>query len=281
LDRLAVAAERNRRHYDSLPSGNAVRSVEIQPGKNDERIVCFLNTIPQLHDAAAYRALSYCWGDATDAAEILCNGTPFFITRSLLAALQRLRSGDSTILLWVDAICINQHDITERNHQVSIMRQIYSQATQADIWLGEADATTAEAVELIEKMAMQWCSTTYGPPESGDRFWWARNLHDEDDPGGLLRAFNKPGPTDSSDLGWRAIVRYYQHPWFTRVWVIQEIQSSRRAWVHCDGTRTEWEFVALVARWALEQQLIGALDRHLSLRGLRQAPVIQEQLWSN
>jgi hypothetical protein len=39
-------------------------------------------------------------------------------------------------LLWVDAICINQDDLEERNRQVSLMAFIYSRAQAVLVWLG-------------------------------------------------------------------------------------------------------------------------------------------------
>jgi hypothetical protein len=41
-------------------------------------------------------------------------------------------------VLWVDAICINQHNNQEKSHQVSMMGEIYKRDTQVLAWLGEA-----------------------------------------------------------------------------------------------------------------------------------------------
>ena len=38
--------------------------------------------------------------------------------------------------LWADAICINQGDVLEKNHQVQYMKSIYSNAKRVVIWLG-------------------------------------------------------------------------------------------------------------------------------------------------
>jgi hypothetical protein len=39
-------------------------------------------------------------------------------------------------MLWVDALCINQEDTTERNHQVMQMGAIYEKAKRVVVWLG-------------------------------------------------------------------------------------------------------------------------------------------------
>jgi hypothetical protein len=41
------------------------------------------------------------------------------------------------ILLWVDAVCINQLDTEEINAQLDIMCEIYKRAVTTWVWLGE------------------------------------------------------------------------------------------------------------------------------------------------
>jgi hypothetical protein len=62
------------------------------------------------------------------------------VGRSLFQALLRLRDSRYQMFpVWIDAICINQNDLTERNPQVSHVGDIYSQATTVVVWLGEED----------------------------------------------------------------------------------------------------------------------------------------------
>ncbi|CAO2652387.1 Nn.00g006700.m01.CDS01, partial [Neocucurbitaria sp. VM-36] len=60
------------------------------------------------------------------------------ITQNLELALRSLRLKEGSRLLWIDAICINQSDIYERNQQVERMAPIYSCAQNVVIWLGPA-----------------------------------------------------------------------------------------------------------------------------------------------
>ena len=84
-----------------------------------------------------YWALSYIWGDASKTQTILLNEAPFRVTENLHAALRKLveehhhvEDGDK---LWVDAICINQCDLAEREHEVTRMGQIYSDARSVEV----------------------------------------------------------------------------------------------------------------------------------------------------
>ena len=46
-------------------------------------------------------------------------------------------SSKADIHLWLDALCINQEDLRERNHQVGLMRSIYINTDNVLLWLGE------------------------------------------------------------------------------------------------------------------------------------------------
>jgi len=54
--------------------------------------------------------------------------------------------------MWIDAICINQNDISERNNQVRQMGAIYSQASQVVVWLGEETGDSGRAIAFLEKI---------------------------------------------------------------------------------------------------------------------------------
>ena len=66
---------------------------------------------------------------------------------------------DQSLYVWVDAICINQKDVDEKNRQVSIMQEIYQRAKDVHIWLGDGNEDTGEAFNLIKKLV--WASEQY------------------------------------------------------------------------------------------------------------------------
>lgn len=84
-----------------------------------------------------YQAVSYTWGDPPANHIIELNGTSFSVRRNLWAFLRQARANGVTGFLWIDAICIDQTTIGERNHQVGMMGAIYSQAKCVIVWLGE------------------------------------------------------------------------------------------------------------------------------------------------
>ena len=81
-----------------------------------------------------YTAVSYTWNHWAGDERIYIDDRPFLIKRNLWKCLQRLKL--SWRFIWADAVCINQTDLEEVNHQVGLMGQIYANAAVVSAWLG-------------------------------------------------------------------------------------------------------------------------------------------------
>jgi hypothetical protein len=90
-----------------------------------------------LQDSVRYEALSYCWGELHQTKQIACSGRSVPVTNNLYIALETLQYPDETRMLWGDAMCINQRDYVEQNHQLGLMSRIYQQANQVVVSIGE------------------------------------------------------------------------------------------------------------------------------------------------
>lgn len=87
---------------------------------------------------ADYEALSYVWGSPAGSRPITVDGQSLPITNNCEEALRHLRLPAKARRLWVDAICINQKKVLEKNDQVKLMGDIYRAAKQTIVWLGPA-----------------------------------------------------------------------------------------------------------------------------------------------
>ncbi|KAK3386641.1 heterokaryon incompatibility protein-domain-containing protein [Podospora didyma] len=124
--------------YDNLDNDKkTIRILHLLPGRWTESICCRLQTC-SLDDSHSFDALSYVWGNAHDTAPIDVGGSSFQATKNLIAALRRLRSSVEPRALWVDAICINQRDNSEKTQQVQLMARIYETARSVHVFLGES-----------------------------------------------------------------------------------------------------------------------------------------------
>lgn len=114
-----------------------IRTASLLPGMPDEEIRCELDvrSLKPLHGqngditnpiSPEYEALSYTWGSWQETVTIKLSGRPFLVTQNLYRALRRLRRLSSPRCLWVDQLCINQHGNQERNHQVRIMKEVFT-----------------------------------------------------------------------------------------------------------------------------------------------------------
>lgn len=129
---------------------SAVRFVVLNEALSETgKIQCNL-AYCSLDDPNMYAALSYTWGSPDITTPILLNGIEYQVTTNLAAVLERMRcTGYEGSALWIDALCINQQDILERNRQVQLMRKIYERASIVVIWLGEEGNNSELAMESL------------------------------------------------------------------------------------------------------------------------------------
>ena len=113
--------------YTTLqPTNKEIRLLTISPGGLSQKLECNLNVV-SLNSDPSYIALSYCWGDEKLRGYITVGDNEISITESLKEALRYLRSDKNDVVVWADAICINQKDDEEKSFQIGYMGKIYSQ----------------------------------------------------------------------------------------------------------------------------------------------------------
>jgi hypothetical protein len=129
-------------NYAPLKHSWDLRLIELLAGTGDEPICCLVrltpgsdakNIDPQFDPAEhghtiPYGALSYTWGDSRATKTIWLDWRPFRVTANLFAYLKQWRPKEGHHFLWIDAISINQQDISERSNQVHRMTSIYEYA---------------------------------------------------------------------------------------------------------------------------------------------------------
>lgn len=117
-------------------------------------------------------------------------------------------------MLWVDAICIDQSRTQERNQQVPLMSHIFGLAARVLVYIGEEDSISGS------KNAM-------------------RAIADFDG--------------DLTEDQERSINELWKRPWFSRIWVVQEVALSRCAVVVCGSQAVSW---SCFSRWPLRRSSV-------------------------
>jgi len=183
-------------------------------------------TMLPVGEAFWYTALSYTWGAPIfDVQFQLSNKSSIQITTSLAAALRHLRDGETSTFLWIDQICIDQSSIPEKEQQIPLMRSIYSHATNTIIWLGdEGEDQPQIAFDTLEMIhsRLQLIEGEIGPEDF-------ENLH-------------LPLP---DAVEWKEVKKLLERPWFTRLWVVQEVILSLSLYVKCARVVVPWDDFAL------------------------------------
>ncbi|KAI7089654.1 hypothetical protein KC356_g2306 [Hortaea werneckii] len=157
-----------------------------------------------------HETISYTWGRSKECKTVMLDDCPLNVPVSAERAIRRMRLQDQSRVLWIDAICINQDDKNEKNHQVGIMAEIYSSASQGLIWLeGEAEASTEKALESINAACAEACAET-----NDFRDLYAKVRGD-------IGTTRLPDPLPFAP-NFAALTRFFRRPWFGRRWVIQE-----------------------------------------------------------
>lgn len=142
--------------YTQLPTG-CIRILRLQPHQDKQSAIrCQLSDLElrSSEGLCPYEALSYVWGSPDKPHTIDIDGYSLSVGANLYAALLSLRYTSLERILWVDALCIDQTNITEKEQQIQLMAEIYAKARSVIIWLGEATtAATEDALEEIRDAA--------------------------------------------------------------------------------------------------------------------------------
>ncbi|KAK3704889.1 hypothetical protein LTR37_013580 [Vermiconidia calcicola] len=195
-----------------------------------------------LEPPSEYLALSYAWGDAADTTTILLDGTQKQVTQNLasflLQASSSLRGSDvKSWPFWIDALCINQSDETEKSHQVAMMGRIFKNAASMGIWLGPASEDSHLAFRLLSKLAESYTEVATFDEASSNQsvdsiVSWLDNLS------GCYRGHLE------------ALHRLVSRPWWERVWVQQEVHFApcRQSAIFCGKDVMWWRDVVIGER---------------------------------
>jgi hypothetical protein len=143
--------------YQALPlSPREIRVIDLigSPGQQDQHgpLAITLRKI-SLDDEATFHALSYSWVNQTVDRPITCNGSQILITRNCESAIRDLGQGGIYNTIWIDAICIDQSSVAEKNAQVPLMADIYTKATRVLIWLGVQTTLGNKALQHLAVVA--------------------------------------------------------------------------------------------------------------------------------
>ena len=134
--------------YQPITNPNSIRILKLAPSDGTTTLRCTLEEV-SLDSTPQYKALSYTWGTQASSKHMYYDGKILLVTENCEEILLHLRSATETVVLWIDAICINQRSEAERTQQIQLMGDIYKKAYQVLIWLGKQTKECELAFEYL------------------------------------------------------------------------------------------------------------------------------------
>jgi hypothetical protein len=201
--------------YDPLDKSiDSFRLCKLLPAEPGAPIQCILIHEQISKQVGSYCALSYTWGKPTEQRWIRLNGKPFHVWPNLFSALKAIRRSDTELLIWIDAVCINQLDESEKKHQLSLMGNVYKSAEQVLAWVGPA----ADDSDMLLDYARKY----YDYPKF-------RNGEEDAD--------ETPEPSEPEKKeALRAFGLFGQRNYWRRAWIRQEVILAKDVTIYC-GSR--------------------------------------------
>lgn len=141
--------------YTQLQSREHIRLIKLHRGKQGSPVHVDLYEAILHESSDTYSALSYTWGDGVESRHIRVNGMPFRLASDLRIALEDLRQPEEDLILWADAICINQKDAAEKSMQVGRMSEIFGSASRVLAWLGPSTDKSDSCFEIMSRDCSQ------------------------------------------------------------------------------------------------------------------------------
>jgi chemotaxis signal transduction protein len=236
LARLPLALPTTYR-YPPLPHGHA-RFLRL--GGLGSHPSAYLESHP-LENPPPYIAISYCWDPTSAKRGMFIDMQSLSISETVLEVLNQVQASQhatgSSERLWIDQICINQDDGSEKLDQIYRMGEIYAKAEKVFIWLGptanQSDVALADMRGMLNRvLALNHATAT--------------RTHVADE---IPKAINE----DSGQLYGHIFMR----PWFRRLWTVQEALLARKLIVMCGYQEVDF---GLLVELAVQILTYGSLD---------------------
>lgn len=210
-------------HFQYVPLDRVERNIRLLQRNSiapDDGCLSYTLESWDIDACPPFYALSYVWGTDEPTNEIKLDGKPFLVRDNLLVALYELsgcKIHDDVGRIWIDAVCINQHDFVEKGYQVNLMGDVYTTAVAVISWLGTA-ANDSDSV--MERLECLWAA--------GER----------------ASIFDHRFDAVTQDM---AISAFVKRMYFYRAWTVQEFILPKDLWIMCGSYILPWSHLEPIA----------------------------------
>lgn len=240
--------------HEPLPDpAKYIRLLEVLDDKYSKsiKVRCTLTTWP-IDSAPLYHAISYTWGDPKSNTFILMNDKTLQVRTNCEFALKQAywyRRSQSywyrkwrsrwyeesrpewyskSRYFWLDAICIDQTNLEEKSKQVAMMGSIYKKASHVLACIGDhADDSLFFFRTLYGLNRYVVGKREMFRPDEDKAF------HGKNGNNGVSRRFRMLHRLSTTHRFILALARLAVRPYFTRMWILQELQYAQHITILC------------------------------------------------
>ncbi|TAQ86141.1 hypothetical protein B7494_g5546 [Chlorociboria aeruginascens] len=233
-----------------------------------EFLTCSLSDIKKgIHK---YAAISYCWGNlkadrqlqveyrsyipiTAKVEEILINVASRYCDMSTFEIRPNEAIQDSRkqpLMIWLDAICINQMDTSEKASQIPLMANIYQHAGSVDVWLDSGLASMDVVNEAFHGRSLSEAARLNAGMSRKRDDWLYEPYSNE----------------EITQLMWS--------PWFTRAWIVQEFCFGKNHRFHYGNITLTFLFLKMVHDWGSDLAFSRVMDENGTRCEVPTAPMI-------
>ncbi|OHX00199.1 heterokaryon incompatibility protein [Colletotrichum incanum] len=210
--------------------------------------------------------MSYAWGPEQPTASIFLNGTEIDIRVNLAAGLRRFRTMDYFKRggnIWIDALCIDHSDETEKASQIPLMGSIYKLAANVIVWLGPETDGSSNAIDTLQKLSSLYRTEYIETFDRSDPFTataWRQMAQIR-----LRTSFHKLKAlysqldleTDEDDFH---LYKFFDRPCWRRLWIIQELCMENDGLLHESAFRRALLLASEAQCYHLHDYIYGLLS---------------------
>ena len=219
-----------------------IRLLHVYPGNGDDSIICDM-AVFDASAAPAYGAISYTWGNPIRSHTILINDQSVTVGENCYYAFWQVRFHGFYEYYWIDALCIDQENVAEKNHQVANMDLVYKRAACVYACVGEAANDSDALLTLVRDLTVK-------SPEGEHYLWEAHYSNIEAIVGAPVADYPVRDSTVSDEatchqhadpdqnenhmkLLTQSFSEFAIRPYWQRAWIVQELYLAKSAVVLC------------------------------------------------
>ena len=231
-----------------------IRLLRLLPGTGEDVLELEMEHY-YLDEAPEYDAISYTWGDASFHRIVKINDSELEVRYNCCYALWQARIHNTTRWLWIDSICINQNDLMEKGTQVGIMGNVYGNAATVFACIGAHANDSRTVFSMTPEADHSWFSM--GPSQMVAQM--ETTIDTLMDSVRQWAVWLTLQPRSQLARLFRAFYALQRRPYWSRLWILQEIALAKAVNILCGEDSLSWSRVRGLARIVLLYEISDSL----------------------